>query len=244
MKYFPSPYINALSRHDARLEPYCGEITNTLLIEEKSIQILLSEKYPSMNLIVLVESETSVLSCVPHKIIKRVFKYRTITQLLVEIFDERYEVRLFISPRSRMERMKYLLEQDVINAPFITILDEYRHSKSLCSEKYYLERGVHYFYSSLLDVIDPPSSFITKAVVEQSGEDPVDIVLYSINGCLAKELIEISDIVYIIVTEDEKKHFEPLIKRYPHFIFLIASDDNDIVQLDNIIPRKGDEYEL
>lgn len=238
MKYFPSPYINALSKFDDRFEVYKGETTDTLLIEEKSMDLFLAENSSAMNLIVLVESEQSVLQHGSHTIIKRILKFKKIKQLLVEIFDERYEIRLFIDPFSSGSAIANLMEQNVINAAFIDVFDEYQYSDTLISEKNYLMSGVHYFYSSILDVMDPPIPFMLNAVLKESEHDTVDIVLYSLNGSLVKNLIEISDIIYILVHENNIRMMELLKKKYSNIVFLNCSCSGE-VEISNMVARRG-----
>lgn len=243
MKYYPSDYIRALSKYDARLEVFDGETAGVLLIDEKSMDLFVSETHIPMELIVLVESEESRFYCGKHKIKKRILKFQKVKKLLVEIFDERYEIRLFLEPFCAKNRLEYLLEHNVLDAPFVSCFDEYRYSDSLISESKYLERGRHYFYSSLLDVMDPPITFMVEAVLRQSKIEPVDIVLYSLNGLIAKKLIEISDVVYILLPLEREKEMGILKKRYSNIIFLKWQKENDGVEMTDILSRRG-EYEL
>lgn len=242
MKYYPSHYIRALSKYDTRLEVYGGEISEILLIDEKSMDLFLSEDHNPMELILLVESMESKFYIGQHRVKKKVLKYQKIKKLLAEIFEERFEIRLFIEPFCARERLQYLLDNKEIQAPILTYFDEFHYSDSLICEDKYLEVGEHYFYSSLLDVIDPPVSHMVEAVLRQSQIEPVDVILYSLNGLIVKRMIENSDVVYILIPKEREKEMESLKKRYPNIIFL-KWDSTKVGFETSILPRRG-EYEL
>lgn len=245
MNYFPSDFLNHLARHDSRLIPIRSGATGPLLIEEKHLgqEAFFRGEHFTYELVVLTESENAVPYLGECKVLRAVYKYLPTRHLLARIFNEPHEVRLFIS----LNRAFGLQLQDskFFDAGSVAVLDDEVYSDVLLQKNRDSLSGVHYLYSSILDVVDPPVSQIIRFIEERSLYDEVDVLAYTLSGSIIKKLIDLSDVVYLFSSFEYAKNLSPLLKKYSHIQVIVTSFNQDALSLlERYDFSRKDQYEF
>ncbi|WP_373826015.1 hypothetical protein [Bacteroides heparinolyticus] len=192
MIYFPSEFINALSAYDKRLTPHGAADASELLIEEADIPLL--DKSINTSLIVLTDDREKCLRTETEH--RYVYKFQEVRRLIAEIFGEPHEVRHFL-----ILGTDELPERLFLKGCFVDILSCLRFTDSLITTDRFLNSGIHYLYSSILDLLDPPTEKIAEIIDEQSKVDCVDLVSFGIHGQLTDLAMRRADINYVLPAE-------------------------------------------
>lgn len=213
MKYYPTDFLSALSKYDPRLEPESDFKSNSLLVEEKVCDMLSEIRDRELQLVVLVDDPNRLPFAGGHRIVKSIPKYQKVSRLLAQIFDEPHEIRCFIGIEKE-GMLESLLQNGILSAEFIDVLDPLHYSDSILNRKRLREQGRHLLFASPLDVLDPPADLLMEIIKEQAMLDAVDIFCYGVFGDLSHRLLDLSDQSYMIASGKYRAFAEHLSDKY------------------------------